>query len=273
MDNSAPRKIMCDRTSLSSRLRTSICLISLVLGSLFLSRCMPFHPGPESESIASFQYPTSFIKPVEIRAGYGMAPLYRTSQDVSYHEAASMALRHLSWAYPLRVKGERLYEHGPDGSIDFRGQEVELQESTKPDSASCKLDSIASEGSVWVRALPKGTTASFEGIHSSMPIDAPSWLLLLPSDADYVYSIGVSKVSYRNEAESWDLATYNAVIELAFTISSKQQHLGKTVVGEQLGMSKITTDVVIKGFRVVERWRSARTLYVLAQAETNWERT
>ena len=258
---------MCDKNSLSSKLRTSVRLIALVLGSLLLSRCMPFHPGPESEPVASFQYPTNFIKPVAKKSGYGMARLYRTSQDVSYHEAASMALRHLSWAYPLRVKGERLYEHGPDGSIDFRGQEVELKESVKPDSASCKLDSIALKGSMWVRALPKGSTASFEGIHSSMPIDAPTWLSLLPSDTAHVYSIGVSKVSYRNEAESWDLATYNAVIELAFTISSKQQHLEKTVVGEQLGMTKITTDVVIKGFRVVERWRSARTLYVLAKTE------
>ena len=178
-----------------------------------------------------------------------------------------MALRHLSWAYPLRVKGERLYEHGPDGSIDFRGQEVELKESVRPDSASCKLDSIALKGSMWVRALPKGSTAPFKRIHSSMPTDAPTWLSLLPSDSGSVYAIGVSQLSYRNEAGSWDLATYNAVIELAFTISSKQQHLEKTAVGEQSGMTKISTDVVIKGFRVVERWRNARTLYVLAAAE------
>ena len=260
---------MCDKNFLSSRLGASVRLIALVLGSLLLSTCMPFHHGPESEPVASFQYPTNFIKPVAKKSGYGMAPLYRNSQNVSYHEAASMALRHLSWAYPLRVKGERLFEHGPDGSIDFRGQEVELQESTKPDSASCKLDSIASEGSVWVRALPKGSTASFEGMHSSMPIDAPTWLSALPSDTGYVYGIGVSEVLYCNEGESWDLATYNAVIELAFTISSKQQHLERTVIGEHSGMTKIATDVVVKGFRVVERWRNARTVYVLAEAEQN----
>lgn len=261
---------MCDKNSCSSKLRTSARLIALVLGSLLLSGCMAFHPKSESEPVAFFQYPNNFIKPVAIKAGYGMAPLYPITQSVSFHEASSMALRQLSWAYPLRVKGERLYEHGPDGSTDFRGQEIELQESTKPDSSSCKLDSIVLGESVWVRALPKGSRRSFDGTQSSMSLDAPTWLSLLPRNTDSVYSIGVSKVSYRNEAASWDLATYNALIELAFTISSKQRHLEKTIVGgEQSGMTMTTTDVVIRGFKVVERWRTARTLYVLAKAEHN----
>ena len=114
-----------------------------------LSGCGILTKDRAAKSLSSHEYPNDFMIPSSARSGYGMARRYHISHNESYREAMAMGIRHLSWTYPLRVKGVRLHEHGPSGSIDFSGQDAELVDGALVDSAACVFDSVTSDRLVW----------------------------------------------------------------------------------------------------------------------------
>ena len=60
------------------------------------------------------------------------------------------------------------------------------------------------------------------------------------------------------------MATYDALVGLAFEVGARLKSLDKVYNQTLAGAQVLETDTVVRGFRVVARWRDDRHVYVLA---------
>lgn len=245
----------------------AIVVLSIVLGFFILAGCSALPRSNSRVTGSRYEYPIDFIQPSLARVGYGAAELYPISQDASYSEAMNMAVRHLSWTFSMRVAGERLFERGADGAIAFRGQVIDLAEAVTIDTGACLFDSTAIGGYAWVRVVPDAGGDSAPIATAYMAPARPSWLHELRFNQKQTFAIGMAEHKHGDEAGSWDVATYNALVSIAFNISSKHSQLTKASSDVHVRRTRVNTDVVVKDFRVVERWRDSQNVYVLVSAE------
>jgi hypothetical protein len=253
------------KNALPKATRSRVLLVAF--GTLLFVGCATVPGWHGNDDQLLYRYPTDFIKPGPGQVGFGLAPLYPRSPDVSYANAMDMATRGLSWTYPLHVKGERLFERGVDGAIAFRGQEVKLSEAVKVEAAACSFDSVAINRSAWVRAGLRPGAGAGSIVFANMIPERPPWLRELPSRPGEVIVVGISNLAHGDEGGSWEVATYNAIVDIAFSLFSSDQLLTKATMGDHVRLTKVATDVVVENFRVLERWRDAEAVYVLAAAQ------
>ena len=215
-------------------------------------------------STADKSYPGVFCKPSGGPVGIGFSPLGHYTSDSSYVQAAETACRLLSWSTRVRVKGERLFERTPLGALEFRGESFELLDLPELTPESCHLDSLAVDRHAWIVAVPEGAAVASGGetIFSS---EQPGWISEMPRDAGWLYSLGISPISFRNEPGTWEMATYQALVELAASIAPRVGTVDKTSDGRVWSATVHEVDTELRGFEVAGRWRDRSHAYVLAR--------
>lgn len=241
-------------------MRTAASCSGLVGLALLLVTC----GGPQSvqldaqiHSRLDKHYPSAFCKPSGGLAGIGFSPLGAFSSDSSYARAAHMACRLLAWSTHVRVKGEKL----GGASFGAGGAKIELLEVPGLMPEQCRLDTMDVAGHGWILAT-SGVAKAVFGSRSSFAEKRPSWIRKTPDKKGWYYGRGQVEVSYIDEVGSWELATYQALLDLAFSFS----RIGSRQVeddGATADAFTMETDVGLRGLRVLKRWRDKRNVYVL----------
>jgi len=202
-------------------------------------------------------YPAVFCKPSRGLAGIGFSPLGAFSSDSSYARASRMACRLLAWSTHVRVKGEKL----GGSSFGAGGARIELLEVPALAPEQCRMDTMDLAGNGWILATNGGEDAGFGG-KDSFAEERPSWIRRMPDKKDWYYGRGQAEVSYIDEAGSWELATYRALLDLAFSFA----RIGGRRVEDDGTMADaftVETDIGLQGMHVLKRWRDKRNAYVL----------
>ena len=215
-------------------------------------------------STADKSYPSVFCSPPGGQVGIGFSPLGHYTSDSSYAQAAETACRLLSWSTQVRVKGERLFEQTPMGGLEFRGESFELLDLPDLTPESCHLESLAVDRHAWIVAVPSGGGVADQGA-TSFTRDQPGWISEMPQDAGWLYSLGISPISFRNEPGTWEMATYEALVELAVSVETRAGAVEKTSDGRVWSATVLEVDTALRGFQVAGRWRDRTHAYVLAR--------
>ena len=79
------------------------------------------------------------------------------------------------------------------------------------------------------------------------------------------YTVGISSL-YFYEENAWLEAEKQARRQLAFTVSSRQRQVFKTIPDQEFGVTATSTSVKLFNTQVVERWRNDRMVFVLMRA-------
>ena len=217
----------------------------------------------QAPSRAAGRYPAIFLHPPGGPAGIGFSPLGRYSCDSSYAHAAGMACRLLAWSTHVRVRGERLFQRLPGGDLEFRGEHIDLLELPETAPESCRLETLAVAGRAWILALPeKGPEAAW-GAMETFSRKPPSWIEVPRRDPGWRYAMGTASVSIKDEAGSWEVATYRALVELAVSVASRTENLRKQLDAATSGATRVIFDTELRGFCVTGRWSDGKNLYVL----------
>lgn len=213
--------------------------------------------------LGASRYPAFFLNPVSKgHYGFGFAQRYPRSVEESYRLATEQALRLYAWSSHVRVKGVRQFEQTAGGYLEYRGQQIDLLELSTTGGEECNLDTLTTSQHVWIIA------AAAEGHQDKMLVswskESPPWITHSPPDEARVYALGIEPIALHDEAGSWELATYDALVDLAFEVGARFRSLDKVYDQTLAGAQVLETDTVLRGFRVVARWRDDRHVYVLA---------
>lgn len=209
------------------------------------------------------RYPAFFVSGSFEPYGIGMSPIYR-DRARSDSVATAMALRGLSWARHVRVRGEKLFQVRGVGDLHFRGQDVELLDAAPVRAQSTRLDTCVLDDRVWVVAQGPGPLCAQTQM---FPETKPGWFEELPKKNGWTFAHGVSALSYKDEAGSWEVATYRALVELAVDRSARLGSLERSTTGAVEGAMRVQVDAELVGARIVGRWRDQRNVHVLAASQ------
>ena len=239
-----------------------VCLAMLVV-SCVEARTPPVPPTYTLTSPArKKKYPALFCTPFQETA-VGVSFVHQGYTTIDYTQALARALRQLSWSKRVRVQREQLVEQTPEG-LALRGQKIDLLEVPSVALEAYRADTLLVDGRAWVSVrLDKDGGPSW-GQWGYFKPDLPKWIKTLPEDADWSYASGSANAPYRDEAGSWELATYRALIELAVNlgkIRNSDQGVDQAVHGATI----LSVDTRLEGFRVAARWRDDNHLYVLVR--------
>jgi hypothetical protein len=201
------------------------------------------------------RYPGFFRAPRGVTA-VGFSPLGAFASDSSQVRAARAARKQLGWFQHVRVRGEGLSGSTSGGG----GVSVELLETGPVPPTGCYLDTLRLDGFTWVLASVDDA-AGFGG-GERFPKKRPNWVDSQPQDENWHYGLGIAEVSYVDEPGSWDLATYRALLDLAFAFSRMGVSRG-SAGGMPMDAYLTETDVSLDGARVVKRWRDQTRAFVL----------
>jgi hypothetical protein len=168
-----------------------------------------------------------------------------------------MACRLLAWSAHVRVKGEKL------AGTDFAagGARIELLEVPIREPGQCRLDTLNLDGYGWILATGEEAEVDFGGT-AAFEKKRPAWIAQMPAEKEWQYGRGQVEVSYVDEAGSWEVATYRALLDLAFSFTRVgARRLEKD--GASGDAFSLETDVSLGGLRVLKRWRDQKNAYVL----------
>ena len=227
--------------------------------------CGAIHSFVDSPSETSrlSSYPRLFQQPTSKDQGIGFAPLYPRSMDASYQRAHATARTMLAWSEHVRVAGSRQFEYTPAGHLEFRGEHIDLLEIAPIDSQDCRYDTARVGSFVWIQAYKDDPSRSIdEAVELSET--TPPWIAHPPPDGPMLYALGTARVARSDEPGSWEVATYNALVETAFKNRALLQSLERSEDHRYSGVSVFKVDTVLRGWRIVYRWRDAHHAYVLA---------
>lgn len=204
-------------------------------------------------------YPAAFVQ-ADAAAGVGFSPLNRFRDTPSLDAAVEMARRQLAWSVRVRVRGERLFQRTELGQLEYRGEDISFVEVAEVPDDAVRLDTLKVGGHHWVFAragdsTPKGG-ATFA---AAMPV----WLSAPPQKVGWLYAGGTAPVSYRDEPGSWDLATYRALVDLAFAVQVRTSRLERSFDGVMVEVTAQNIDTVLQGARVIGRWRDGKNAHVM----------
>ena len=79
-----------------------------------------------------------------------------------------------------------------------------------------------------------------------------------------LYALGTALIARNDEAGSWQVATYNALVEMAFKARARLQSLELLEGQRATGMRVLQVDTQLRGFRIIARWKDRHNIYVLA---------
>jgi hypothetical protein len=161
------------------------------------------------------RYPTVFQQPASNNLGIGFAVYYPRSSDTSYRIAGEQALRLLAWSENVRVHGERQFEVTAGGTLEFRGENIELLDVTPVDTEVCVFDTLISGRRVWIQVARQSRAQELREL-ADFTDKTPPWIAHLPPDGTMLYALGTALIARNDEAGSWQVATYNALVEMAF---------------------------------------------------------
>ena len=219
-------------------------------------------------SKADKEYPAIFCNPPGGLAGIGFSPLGRYSSEPAHARAAAMACRLLAWSTHVRVKGERLFEQIPGGALEFRGENIELLEVPEVVPEACRLETLEVVRHAWIVAVPEegGMVAAGACSFSQSP---PAWIAATPRESGWLFAVGSAAVSFRDEPGSWDLATYHALVELAFSVKTRTGALQKSTEERLWSATVLEVDTELRGFQIAARWRDRNHVYVLGKVPSS----
>jgi hypothetical protein len=161
--------------------------------------------------------------------------------------------------------GERLVERMPSGYLVFCGESIRLLEVPEITPRTCVLDTQWVGDQVWVVAAPSPGPTPALGGPILLPPTAPHWIKHPPQEPGILYAVGSAPVAYAEESEAWPQAEYRALLDLGFAVKSTVTSLGKALDRSLVGVETIKVDTLVRGFRVVARWRDATHVHVLAR--------
>ena len=209
------------------------------------------------------KYPALFCTP-PLQAIVSVSFVRQGYASTNYTRALDRAHLELSWGKRIRVQGERLAEQTPGGLVS-RGEKIDLLEVPVIALEACQADTALVDGRAWV-SVRFGTEGSHSwGQWGYFRSDPPGWIETLPQDPHWHYATGTANAPYRDEAGSWELATYNALIELAVTVGAQVSDSDRVFNHAARGASILSVDTRLEGFRVAARWRDDKHLYVLVR--------
>lgn len=204
-------------------------------------------------------YPAAFVQAGAV-AGVGFSPLNRFRDIPSLDAAAEMARRQLAWSVRVRVRGERLFERTELGQLEYRGEDIAFVGVADVADDAVRLDTLEVGGHHWVFARTGGAAPQGKATFAAA---MPGWLSEPPQKAGWRYAGGTAPVSYRDEPGSWDLATYRALVDLAFSVQVRTSRLERSFDGVMVEVTAQRIDTVLEGARVLGRWRDGKNVHVL----------
>ena len=238
-----------------------------LVGSVLLASCAG-GPAPRTRAgspwDADREYLAIFCRPSDRLIGIGFSPLGLYSKDPAYARAAEMAVRLLNWSIHVRVKGTRLFERTPGETVEYRGEKIDLLELPGLEPASCRLESLEVGSRGWIVAVRKEEVPGAYGDTASFAARPPDWISTPPKDTGWLYATGIAELSYKDEPGSWELATYHALVELAFLGGTRTGSLER-LQDDPSGAELQEVDTVLEGFRIAARWRDRSHVYVLGK--------
>ena len=210
------------------------------------------------------KYPALFCNPPQ-QAVIGISFVRQGYKATDYMPAHNRALRQLSWSKRVRIQGEQLFEQMARG-LAARGEKIELLEVPPVALDACRADTLMVDGRAWVSVRQRAEDGHSWGGWGYFKPDPPAWIKTLPQDAGWHYATGTVKAPFKDEAGSWELAMYNALINLATVVGTKVRLLDKSFDQMVQGVRAHEVDTRLVGFRVAARWRDDKHLYVLVRA-------
>ena len=207
------------------------------------------------------KYPALFCTP-PTQAVVGVSFVSRGYAVTDYTRALDRALRQLSWGKRVRVRGEQLFEQTFRGSVP-RGQKIDLLEVPSIALEACRVDTLLVDDRAWV-SVRLGTEGGW-GKWGYFRPDPPGWIETLPRGDKWLYAMGIANAPFKDEAGSWELATYRALIDLAVSVGGHMGHSDRVLDQAVRGASILSVQTRLEGFRVAARWRDDTHLYVLVR--------
>ncbi|MBM3280952.1 MAG: hypothetical protein FJY95_23170 [Candidatus Handelsmanbacteria bacterium] len=210
------------------------------------------------------RYPAVFHESPNSSLGIGFSKFSKLSPQESYTHAVEMACRSLAWSTQVRVKGERLFEQTAGDRTESRGENIDLLDLAEIGPEKCTLDTLLHPPYAWVVATDNSTPPQGWKELAALSATAPLWISSTPGNPSWHYATGCSQIAYKNEPGSWELAAYNALVELAFLVKSRVRRLDKSEEIES-GSSIVEVDSSLRGVQFVGHWRDREVAYVLAR--------
>ena len=229
---------------------------------LTVSSVPPTYRLDSSPVAGSKKYPALFCNPPQQALGVSFVRQgYKTTNHTPAH---NRALRLLAWSQQVRVQGEQLAEQTV-GGLALRGDNIKLLEVPEIASEACRVETLIVEGRAWIVArLAQEEGHSWGGWGYFKP-DPPIWINELPQDDGWLYASGMVKAPFKDEADSWELATYKALVNLAENVGVRVRHGDRAVEQRVRSAAVLVVDTRLLSFRVVARWRDEKHLYVLSR--------
>lgn len=256
------------KTSEKRRLSSSLFTLFLIF-LLFIQSCQKTNVRPQSESskkesmqeLAS-SYPKYSIYPrwfwkmphnpnAVFAVGYAQTYFY---PDSSVKEATENGIKSLAKSVSVRIKGERGFIdtlHGPQfAGEDF--QEVLPEGVLDYVKKNHKVIATETVDDITLVLLCIGDAPSLSSA-KSFNSRCPSWISKPPKREGFLYSKGQCTPQYHQE-DAWQLAEYDARIDLALSLFAKLRSLVKKLDRNLNTITAVKTDVVLNRVQVIERW-------------------
>lgn len=183
--------------------------------------------------------------------GYAQTYFY---QDTSVKEATENGIKSLAKSVSVRIKGERGFMDTVFGP-EFAGED--FQEELKEDVLNLvkknhKVVATETVDDITLVLLGIGDVPSLSSAEGFNP-RRPNWVSRPPRRSGFFYAVGQCTPQYHQE-DAWQLAEYDARIDLALSLSAKLRSLVKKLDETMNTHSAVKTNVVLNRVRVVERW-------------------
>jgi hypothetical protein len=153
----------------------------------------------------------------------------------------------------------------PSGDLVFCGESIRLLDVPEITPQTCVLDTQWIGEQVWVIASPAAGPSPALGALITLTSTAPGWIDRPPQKAGFCCAAGEAPVAPVNESDAWEMAEYRALVDLGFAVKSLVSSPGKALDRSLVGVETIKTDALLRGFRVMARWRDATRVHILAR--------